>query len=533
MLQKSPEQRPPGMAAVRAALEEILRDNAPAGAGPRSEMISPIERSRRPAAAATEGARAASGRERTGLSAAFVYGGLGFFAVLALLVMLYLPALVRERGPLVRAGVEQPAAPSPSGGAAPPAGAPAPVPQGALDAVLGELLASTDELNKINAGRWGGADWAEMRRLAEAGDAAYRVRDSRAALASYRAAATLARALLTRAPEVLESSLREGAAALAAGDQAGAISRFETAAAVSPGDARATRGLDRARKLDQVLALVSQASAAEAAGRRADALNLYRQAAALDPDWAAAGAGVARLQQAAARDAYETQMARGFAAQAGQDLAAAQAAFEAALKLRPGDAQARSALEQVGADRTLSRLAQLQAEAVSLERDERWADALQRHEAALAIDANLADARQGQERARSRLDLDQRLRRELGNADHFNDDAAYAKAKTLLETARGIAAPGPVLQRQVAELDGLLQLATQPIPVRLESDNLTQVTVFKVGRLGAFSNRTLELRPGAYVAVGSRPGYRDVRRPFRVAPGGEATPVVVRCEEPI
>jgi hypothetical protein len=151
----------------------------------------------------------------------------------------------------------------------------------------------------------------------------------------------------------------------------------------------------------------------------------------------------------------------------------------------------------------------------------------------LTIDANLADARQGQERARSRLDLDQRLRRELGNADHFNDDAAYAKAKTLLETARGIAAPGPVLQRQVAELDGLLQLATQPIPVRLESDNLTQVTVFKVGRLGAFSNRTLELRPGAYVAVGSRPGYRDVRRPFRVAPGGEATPVVVRCEEPI
>jgi tetratricopeptide (TPR) repeat protein len=291
--------------------------------------------------------------------------------------------------------------------------------------------------------------------------------------------------------------------------------------------------LDRARKLDRVLALVSQASAAEAGGRRDEALGLYRQAAALDPAWAAASAGVARLQQAAARDAYETQMARGFAAQAGRDLGAAQAAFEAALKLRPGDAQASSALAQVATDRTLARLAELQGQARSLEREERWADALQRYEAALAIDANLVDARQGQERARARQDLDQRLRRELANADHFNDDAVYGKARALLETARGVADPGPVLQQQVAGLDELLRRAIQPIPVTLESDNLTEVTVFKVGRLGTFSNRRLELRPGAYIAVGSRPGFRDVRRAFRVAPGSDATPVVVRCEEPI
>ena len=83
------------------------------------------------------------------------------------------------------------------------------------------------------------------------------------------------------------------------------------------------------------------------------------------------------------------------------------------------------------------------------------------------------------------------------------------------------------------DLDRLLQVAAKPVPVQLESDNLTEVTVFKVGRLGAFSSRTLELRPGAYIAVGSRPGYRDVRRNFRVGPGAEEAPVVVRCEEAI
>jgi len=94
--------------------------------------------------------------------------------------------------------------------------------------------------------------------------------------------------------------------------------------------------------------------------------------------------------------------------------------------------------------------------------------------------------------------------------------------------------PIPVLlvRQQVSELDQLLGVAVTPVRVMLESDNLTDVTVFKVGRLGVFSSRTLELRPGAYTAVGSRPGYRDVRRNFRVSPGNDAA-VVVRCEERI
>jgi hypothetical protein len=43
----------------------------------------------------------------------------------------------------------------------------------------------------------------------------------------------------------------------------------------------------------------------------------------------------------------------------------------------------------------------------------------------------------------------------------------------------------------------------------------------------------LELRPGVYVAVGNRPGYRDVRLEFRVAPEIEMKPIVIQCEEQI
>ena len=94
-------------------------------------------------------------------------------------------------------------------------------------------------------------------------------------------------------------------------------------------------------------------------------------------------------------------------------------------------------------------------------------------------------------------------------------------------------APGPTLSSQVAELERALAAAAVAVPVRFESDNLTQVTILKVGRLGAFDSRVVQLKPGAYTVVGTRDGYRDVRRTIRVSADGGNAAVVLRCEEAI
>lgn len=522
LLAKESAARPAGMAAVRGAIEAILEEQR----ATEPDVIRPLERARAAGSATTPpGPR----RERHGLPARVVAAALAVLVAVALAVVFFLPGWVRERGPAPRA--VPPPAPAPVTaavtGSAPPA-----VPQAELDAALGEFLAADEAAQARHAERWAGPDWARLRAAASAADAAYRARDGVAALAGYREATALARALEARAPAEHAAALREGEAALIAADQPRAIAAFERALAVMPDDAAARVGLERARRLDQVLALMGEAAAAEAAGDRAGALQRYRQAAALDPAWSPASAGVTRLEQAAARDSYETGMARGLAAHAAGDLAGARAAFKAALGVRPGDAAARAALAQVEADQQGIHLAAQQAQAQALEQAESWAEALAAWEALLAENGTLATAQAGRERTRARATLDERLRRELGNADRFNDDAVLAGARTVLAGAQAVAAPGPVLRRQVAELEALLAVAVVPVVVTLESDNLTQVTLFKVGRLGAFASRTLELRPGAYTAVGSRAGYRDVRRTFRVVPGGTAS-VVVRCEEPI
>jgi tetratricopeptide (TPR) repeat protein len=226
-------------------------------------------------------------------------------------------------------------------------------------------------------------------------------------------------------------------------------------------------------------------------------------------------------------------MSRGYGAVAARDFPAAQAAFEAALRMRPGDAPAKSALEQLVADSRIATVTALRDQALALENQEQWPAAVKRYEEALKLDPTGAPLLEGLARSRERADISRSLEQIVANADQLNDDAALTAARAAVQRARAVRDAGPVLTRQIGEAAGLIELAAIPVDVTFESDGVTDVVIYKVGKLGAFASKTLSLKPGSYVAVGTRQGYRDVRRSFRVAGGAPAPVVNLRCEEPI
>ena len=67
----------------------------------------------------------------------------------------------------------------------------------------------------------------------------------------------------------------------------------------------------------------------------------------------------------------------------------------------------------------------------------------------------------------------------------------------------------------------------------LASDNATEVQIYRVGKLGLFDQRSLELMPGRYTIVGTRQGFRDVRKELNLLPGAPPPTLIVRCEERI
>ena len=121
----------------------------------------------------------------------------------------------------------------------------------------------------------------------------------------------------------------------------------------------------------------------------------------------------------------------------------------------------------------------------------------------------------------------------IDHPDRLFDGGLRAEAASLLNQARAASPSGPVLRSQTARLDALMSAYDKPVRLALLSDNATQVAIQRVGFFGVFSRREVQLKPGRYTVVGTRAGFRDVRRDVTIAPGQNLQSVSVSCIEPI
>lgn len=517
LLEKDPGRRPGSLGPVRTRLTELLDEEAP-------RRMPPPELARAPVTPAPRSA--ASGRAG-GIRPGAVFAGLALALLGLVAVLVWLPRVISERGPLLTRSAEPPPPLPPDPVAAPPVDL-----RAAADTARAGQREAESVAKAARADRWSGADWLEGRRIASLADDRYAAGDFSAAASSYGESAARFRAVVAGAEPARARAVSEGEAALRSANRVAAEAAFARALLIAPEDQAAQRGLVRSRNLVRVLALMAEGEAREAAGDVAAARRSFAEALKVDGDWPPARESLAKLDARLAQGEFERAMARGLAALAAGRSGDARAEFGQAAQIRPGDPEVRRALEQIDGEDRRVRLLGLQADAEAFVAAEKWAQAKIAWEALLAVDPDLAVARDALAIAQSRAALDARLEQQLANEDRMNDAAIAGQAKAAITDAIGVATPGPRLRAQVARLEAILARAEQPVAVQFVSDNLTNVTIYKVGALGAFASRSVELRPGTYVVVGSRDGYRDVRRNLRVMPEGNA-PVSVRCEEPI
>ncbi|MDQ1309917.1 MAG: eukaryotic-like serine/threonine-protein kinase [Pseudomonadota bacterium] len=383
------------------------------------------------------------------------------------------------------------------------------------------------------AGAWGREAFASAERKLADGDAAAAQREYPKAIESLRAAEADLQAVAELSISRLKDALAAGAAALDAGDEAESRRQFGLALQIEPTNAPAKRGLERAATIVEVKRLLAEGEALERSGNSTEAEAAYRKALQLDRDTSAARAGLSRVQSQASGAAFAAAISQGLGGLARKDFAAAKAAFERAGRIRPGAPEVVDGLAQVERAVGDQSIGAHLAAAEQAERAERWSVALTEYRKALDIDRNLLAAQQGVERAEPRAMLDGELSTYLERPERLFSPEVRSVARTAVARAKGIATPGPVLTDQVAAVERLIAGAEKPVRVALASDNQTEVTIYRVGRLGAFEHKDMELLPGRYTVVGVRPGYRDVRRELTLLPGSAAPTLVIRCEEPI
>ena len=494
--------------------------------------------------APVEPAAASAGPQREG-TPRWVLPALGGLVLLAVLVIFWLPERVSAPEP-VAVDQETPVQASPTAGQA---GGAAKAPSGpdvspwsdaqlaklrkeAQD-VLAELLEVQEVLEERGVQQWAPEQFAAVAALATAGDELYRSRDYEAAKAQYAQGLTQLQGLEAGIPAELERQLTLAREALEIGDLAQATAALDMADAIEPGNPEAIQLRQRVEVLPQLLALLENAAAAEQAGDLPDAIAQLKEAVALDPLHQRSSSELQRVIAAYDEQRFNDAMSEGYSALDANQFDKARKAFRRAASVQEGSSEAASALQEVEAAATAYRLASLQNSGAKDEQAEQWQQAVTAYEQAQKIDPNVLFAREGLDRSRDRARLDKQFRAAIDDPQRLSDTAVAAATGKMLQLARSISPRGPILARQIEQLEQLLKQASTPIAVTMRSDMQTDVVVYKVAKLGKFDQRELDLRPGTYTAVGSRLGYRDVRVDFVVKYGSKPLPVTIACTETI
>lgn len=392
-----------------------------------------------------------------------------------------------------------------------------------------ELQIRLDDEMQVN--QWAADAFAAAQRLANEGDQRFLKENFPAAMALYEEGIAALETLVTEGQARFDQALASGLEALARGSSETALAAFDVAAIIHPDDERLLRARERATVLPQVLDLRRDGELAEGRRELREAIGFYEQALALDPTQPDLAPRIGNLRQALADADFANRISAGYAALDAGDLSAARIAFADAARRRPGDRAAVDGLAQVDQSTTLNRIEATRMRADRLAAAEDWANAAAAYGEVLKVDGTIKFARDGRERAQRRAALDSRLTEVLGNPTALSSDDALQIANSVYAEALAVTDAGPRLTEQRTRLEGLLALAARPIAVTFTSDAATEVTVYRIGAIGRFSQKVLELRPGRYVVTGSRPGRRDVRLDVIVGVG--MGPVDVRCAETI
>jgi len=526
MLAKSPAARPATMTDVRRELEQIAGELA----GDRGVAARPAPPPRiAPIAPAAPVVRSEGhAQHRTGWLTVALLGAL---VAIAVSVFVLLPRWVDGRAieptAVETAIVTNPAAHPPAASVDDETVRPA------AEQALLLAMRRRRHLEAMAVTDWAKAEFELALTDMTKGDEALAARSFEAGRAAYAAAASRLAALESQAVDEHRRALEAGRVALAAGDSASAALAFGRALALAADDEEARVGLERSAVLDEVLAHVGQAGFAEERARLAEAEQAYGRALALDPRTVAARQGLARVRDRARMARFRRAMSAGLAAIGDGDDAGALEQFARAGALRPGDPLVADAVARVERRQTALAIAGHRTDAERAEREERWHDAAEIYALVLEIDSTLVFAQEGGRRARTRSHVAEQLQFHLDHPERLATPAVLDEAEQVLDRALKLEPVTELQGRQIAALEKLLLGMRTPIVVRLESDEQTEVTVHRVGRLGTFRARALELRPGTYAVVGRRRGYRDVRRELVVEAGSAPAPLVIRCEEPI
>jgi len=399
--------------------------------------------------------------------------------------------------------------------------------------ILAIVLEKQNKLESHHVNLWDENQFKQALEKAKMGDLSYRSQEFDKAISLYNQSLDTLSKIELEIPIHYEKYLKKGTNALEKNNAKEAKSNLQIAMYLQPNATAAQEKYDRSLVLNQVLSLNKEGLVL----MKNKALDLARKrllkAASLDVHSKITQENLKQINEKIIHRDYSKAMSQGYVNLNKKNFNSAIEFFTKAQKISPESSDPKTAIIQSKNEKTQNQISKILKLAAILESELKWRESAAQYNKALSIDSSLITARVGLIRSNSKADLENKLKFIINNPMRLSNNNVYQEAKITYNVAIKIQNPDKNLVSQIVSVKQILQKSKLPINVEIFSDDLTLVTIFRVGEMGHFTNKQLSLKPGEYTLIGSRSGYRDIRKVVTLIPGSQNTKIHVKCIEKI
>ena len=399
-------------------------------------------------------------------------------------------------------------------------------------AVLSDIVELVSDLDQIGAAEWATNSYDNAKQLIKKGDKEYLEAKYQRSIETFMEALEALKGIQNRSEKTLKQVLDEGFRYLEDLRAEDAAAKARLALMISP-DAPSVQELyERSKLLPELVQSISLAEKYVQSRNTAAAILSYEKALKIDSRHKPTQEKLNILKQQKRENDFYAQMSIGFKALDENRFGEAQTAFWAAVDIDSSRPEAQQALDQLSSRRSQYNTDRALKTAFELESMEEWQKAVDVYDSLIAEDVSLTEPKIRRLNALVRAQIDKRADYILKHPLKLSKPGTLRQTQTLLEDMKGIEG-GEKLKTQVKQLQQALYLSQVPIEVQFGSDGLTNVTLYRIGEFGTFTDKMVKLKPGSYQVAGSRTGFRDVQIEFTVKPNSSNMSIEVRCTDTI
>lgn len=230
---------------------------------------------------------------------------------------------------------------------------------------------------------------------------------------------------------------------------------------------------------------------------------------------------------------YNFAISQGFKSLENSDLEQTIKYLNTALNIYPKGTEAIDLLNKIKEEeKNIKFLLIIQITESLVEKDE-WEQALEYFIKAKNLNENSLIAQEGIEKSNSIIDIKNEILALLKQPIKLSQSKVNNYALEIMERSNSFRKDSKSLRELQTKLETMIKRANSTREVNIVSDELTDVIVKGVGKVGKVLNKTINLKPGEYYLEGRRVGYKTKLLKINILMDQKSINIEVICDEPI